>query len=143
MTIGNETVSKQQFGMTTHRKQFELTFTGNPLLRSQVQVVDYGTHVYSYDDSIETDWDGAHIMDGVVVWKKSGNIPFADMLLDFVQLGVIDWEIAERSVVQKNEEQSESLKHLDVNDLGQVVMKQEGFDVREARVERMREEGIA
>ena len=45
-------------------------------------------------------------MDDVVVWRSNGQIPFADMLLDFVQIGQIDMEMAERSANQKNVEQS-------------------------------------
>ena len=134
--IGGETKSKKTLGMTDHRKQFDLTFTGNPLLRSQVKVVDYGTHVYSHDNSIETNWEETKIVDGVVVWKKSGNIPFADMLLDFVQLGAITLGVAHMSAEQKDIEQSASLEHLMVNDRGEICLAAEAFKVSEARAEK-------
>jgi hypothetical protein len=134
--IAGNYVSKEQFGMTDHRKKFEKTFTGNPLLRSQVQVVDYGTHVYSRDNSIEKNWEEAKIVDGVVVWKKSGNIPFSDMLLDFVMLGAITLGVAHMSAEQKAIEQSASLEHLMLNELGEVCLGAEAFEVSEARADK-------
>ena len=126
--IAGELKSKQSRGMAAHHDANK-TFTGNVLFTSEIRE-------NSYDKSIEQKWKDAKVMDDVVVWRSNGQIPFADMLLDFVQIGQIDMEMAERSANQKNVELSESLKHLDVDVNGSIVLKKEGFAVSEARADK-------
>ena len=87
--IAGDLYKKERFGMTDHRKKFPLTFTGDVLLAKDIHVIDYGTHVYSRDDSIETKWNKAKLVDGIVVWRSNGQVPPVKILLDFVMLGVI------------------------------------------------------
>ncbi len=49
---------------------------------------------YSHDNSVETSFEGTAQVDGLTVWKSNGEVPFADMLLDFVQIGAITFEHA-------------------------------------------------
>ena len=134
--ISGQTYKKQTLGMTDHRKQFPLTFTGAVLLAKDIQVVDYGTHVYSHDNSIETDWKGAKIVDGIVVWRSNGQVPPVKHLLDFVMLGVITLGQAHMSAEQKEIEQSAALDHLMLNDRGEVCLGAEAFEVTQARADK-------
>ena len=134
--IAGQTYKKERFGMTDHRKQFPLTFTGDVLLAKDIQVVDYGTHVYSYDDSIETKWNDAKFVDGIVVWRSNGQVPPVKILLDFVMLGVITLGQAHISAEQKDIEQSAALEHLMLNDRGEVCLGAEAFEVTQARADK-------
>jgi len=133
--IAGQTYTKEQFGMTDHRKKFAKTFTGDTLMKSEIGSVDYGTHVYSYDNSIETHWADAKMVDGVVVWRKSGQIPPVKMLLDFVMLGAITLGVAHMSAEQKAIEQSKTLEHLMVNDRGEICLHADAFVGFEARAD--------
>ena len=109
------------------------TFTGNVLFKNEIGVAPNG---YSHDDSIETSWEDAKIVDGVVVWRSNGQIPFADMLLDFVQIGKITLGQAHMSAEQKDIEQSAALDHLMVNARGEVCLGAEAFEDYEARADK-------
>jgi hypothetical protein len=50
------------------------------------------------EDKARENFGRASIVDGVVRWKSSNNVPFDDMLQDFALLGLIDEETMARSV---------------------------------------------
>ena len=83
--IAGETVNKERWGMAAHHDENK-TFTGNVLYKSQIRTAPSG---YSHDDSVETNFEKTAQVDGLTVWKSNGEVPFADMLLDFVQIGAI------------------------------------------------------
>jgi hypothetical protein len=58
------------------------------------------------------------------------------MLLDFVMLGAITLGVAHMSAEQKAIEQSASLEHLMLNELGEVCLGAEAFEVSEARADK-------
>ena len=134
--IAGDFYKKQELGMTDHRKQFPLTFTGDVLLAKNIHVIDYGTHVYSRDNSIETKWNDAKLVDGIVVWRSNGQVPPVKILLDFVMLGVITLGQAHMSAEQIQIEQSAALEHLMLNDRGEVCLGAEAFEVTQARADK-------
>ena len=89
--IAGEIVKKERFGFAA-RNELHRTFTGNVLFEKDAP---------KFHTSVEKNFEGATLLDGVVVWKSNGAIPFADMILDFVQIGAIDMETAERSVAAR------------------------------------------
>ena len=106
--IAGETVNKQRLGMASIQEENK-TFTGDVLYKSQIRTAPSG---YSYDNSIETKFQDTAQVDGLTVWTSNGEVPFADMLLDFVQIGAITLEQAEFSLIQKQKDQSASLDTL-------------------------------
>ena len=108
ITIAGETVNKERYGMASIHDENK-TFTGDVLYKSQIRTAPSG---YSYDNSIETKFQDTAQVDGLTVWKSNGEVPFADMLLDFVQIGAITFEQAEFSLLQKQKDQSASLETL-------------------------------
>lgn len=113
VTLNGKVERKEQFGMASVHDENK-TFTGNVLFKSQVRG--------SYDDSVETKWEkNGTILDGIVIWNTNGEVPFSDMLLDFVQIGVIDLETAERSAAQREKDDKVAMDQLYVNDEGHLV----------------------
>ena len=106
--IAGETVNKERWGMAAHHDENK-TFTGDVLYKSQIRTAPSG---YSYDNSIETKFQDTAQVDGLTVWKSNGEVPFADMLLDFVQIGAITFEQAEFSLIQKAKDDKASLSNL-------------------------------
>ena len=96
--IAGETVRKERFGLAAHH-DVNKTFTGNVLFKSQLRENE------TYDNSIETNFQNTAQVDGLTVWKSNGEVPFSDMLLDFVQIGAITFEQAEFSLIQKQKDQ--------------------------------------
>ena len=88
----------------------------------------------SYDNSIETKFLDTAQVDGLTVWKSNGEVPFADMLLDFVQIGAITFEQAEFSLLQKQKDQSASLDTLFRADDGNVYLGEGALDYRQERL---------
>ena len=133
--IAGETVNKERWGMAAHHDENK-TFTGNVLYKSQVRTAPSG---YSYDDSIETNFEKTAQVDGLTVWKSNGEVPFADMLLDFVQIGAITFEQAEFSLIQKQKDQSASLDTLFRADDGNIYLGEGALDYREERLAKIAE----
>ncbi len=133
--IAGETVNKERWGMAAHHDENK-TFTGNVLYKSQVRTAPSG---YSYDDSIETNFEKTAQVDGLTVWKSNGEVPFADMLLDFVQIGAITFEQAEFSLIQKQKDQSASLDTLFRADDGNIYLGEGALDYREERLAKLAE----
>lgn len=128
ITIAGETVRKERFGMASIYDENK-TFTGNVLYKSQLP-----ENHNSYDNSIETKFLDTAQVDGLTVWKSNGEIPFADMLLDFVQIGAITLEQAEFSLEQKNKDQEKSLNTLFRADDGNVYLGEGALDYRQERL---------
>ena len=112
------------------------TFTGDVLYKSQIRTAPSG---YSYDNSIETKFQDTAQVDGLTVWKSNGEVPFADMLLDFVQIGAITLEQAEFSLIQKNKDQAASLETLFRADDGNIYLGEGALDYRAERLAKLAE----
>jgi len=130
VTIAGETVRKERFGMASIHNENK-TFTGDVLYKDQVR--------NSYDNSIETKFQDTAQVDGLTVWKSNGEVPFADMLLDFVQIGAITLEQAEFSLIQKQKDQSASLDTLFRADDGNIYLGEGALDYREERLAKLAE----
>ena len=135
VTIAGETVRKERFGMASIHDENK-TFTGNVLYKSQIRTAPSG---YSHDDSIETNFEDTAQVDGLTVWKSNGEVPFADMLLDFVQIGAITLEQAEFSLIQKQKDQSASLDTLFRADDGNIYLGEGALDYRDERLAKIAE----
>ena len=133
--IAGETVNKERWGMAAHHDENK-TFTGNVLYKSQIRTAPSG---YSHDDSIETNFENTAQVDGLTVWKSNGEVPFADMLLDFVQIGAITFEQAEFSLIQKQKDQSASLDTLFRADDGNIYLGEGALDYRKDRLAKIAE----
>ena len=133
--IAGETVNKERWGMAAHHDENK-TFTGDVLYKSQIRTAPSG---YSYDNSIETKFQDTAQVDGLTVWKSNGEVPFADMLLDFVQIGAITLEQAEFSLIQKQKDQSASLDTLFRADDGNIYLGEGALDYREERLAKLAE----
>ena len=128
--IAGETVRKERFGLAAHH-DVNKTFTGNVLFKSQLRENE------TYDNSIETNFQNTAQVDGLTVWKSNGEVPFADMLLDFVQIGAITFEQAEFSLIQKQKDQSASLDTLFRNEDGHLVLGEGALDYRDERLAKL------
>ena len=133
VTIAGETVRKERWGMAAHHDENK-TFTGNVLYKSQIRTAPSG---YSHDNSVETSFEGTAQVDGLTVWKSNGEVPFSDMLLDFVQIGAITFEQAEFSLIQKQKDQSASLDTLFRNEDGHLVLGEGALDYRDERLAKL------
>ena len=115
VTIAGETVRKERYGMASIHDENK-TFTGEVLFTDQLRADPNGN---IWDKSIEMRFQDTAQVDGLTVWRSNGEVPFADMLLDFVQIGAITLEQAEFSLIQKNKDQDKSLstvfRHTDGN----------------------------
>ncbi len=105
------------------------TFTGDPLLKSEV--------VGSYDNSIETKFERTAQVDGLTVWTSNGEVPFADMLLDFVQIGAITMEQVEFSLRQKQKDQEASLATLFRAKDGNLYLGEDSLNYRDERLAKL------
>ena len=130
VTIAGETVRKERYGMASIHDENK-TFTGDVLYKDQVR--------NSYDNSIETKFQDTAQVDGLTVWKNNGEVPFSDMLLDFVQIGAITFEQAEFSLIQKQKDQSASLDTLFRADDGNIYLGEGALDYREERLAKIAE----
>ena len=128
--IAGETITKQRFGFASIHDENK-TFTGDVLYTDQLRA-DPNGNIWSH--SIEQKFEDTAQVDGLTVWKSNGEVPFADMLLDFVQIGAITLEQAEFSLIQKNKDQTASLQTLFKADDGNIYL---GEDALLYRAERL------
>ena len=135
VVIAGETQDKQRFGMASIHDENK-TFTGDVLYKSQIRTAPSG---YSYDNSIETKFQDTAQVDGLTVWKSNGEVPFADMLLDFVQIGGITLEQAEFSLLQKQKDASASLETLYRADDGNIYLGEGALAYRDERLAKIAE----
>ena len=126
--IAGETVTKQRFGLA-HSNPENRTFTGDVLFTSQKK--------NDFSKSIEEKFQDTAQVDGLTVWKSNGEVPFADMLLDFVQIGAITFEQAEFSLLQKQKDESAALETLFRNEDGMIVLGEGALDYRDERLAKL------
>ena len=135
VTIAGETVTKQRYGMASIHDENK-TFTGDVLFTDQLRADPNGN---IWDKSIETKFQDTAQVDGLTVWKSNGEVPFADMLLDFVQIGAITLEQAEFSLIQKQKDQSASLDTLFRADDGNIYLGEGALAYRDERLAKIAE----
>jgi hypothetical protein len=128
--IAGETVRKERFGLANSNPDHR-TFTGDVLFTSQKG--------NNFSKSIEEKFEDTAQVDGLTVWKSNGEVPFADMLLDFVQIGAITFEQAEFSTLQKQKDQSASLDTLFRADDGNIYLGEGALDYRDERLAKIQE----
>ena len=130
VVIAGETVRKERFGMASVRDENK-TFTGDVLFTNQKQ--------NDFQKSIEEKFQDTAQIDGLTVWKSNGEVPFSDMLLDFVQIGAITFEQAEFSVLQKQKDEEASLATLFRADDGNIYLGEGALDYRAERLAKLEE----
>ena len=126
--IAGETVRKERFGLASSNPE-NRTFTGDVLFTNQKQ--------NDFSKSIEEKFEDTAQVDGLTVWKSNGAIPFADMLLDFVQIGAITFEQAEFSVLQRQKDESASLDSLYRAEDGNIYLGEGALDYRNERLAKL------
>ena len=136
--IAGETVRKERFGMASIHDENK-TFTGDVLFTEQLRADPNGN---IWDKSIETKFQDTAQVDGLTVWKSNGEIPFADMLLDFVQIGAITFEQAEFSLLQKQKDDSASLDTLFRHTDGNIYLGEGALAYRDERLAKMEKETV-
>ena len=128
--IAGETVNKERFGLASSNPE-NRTFTVYVLFTDQKR--------NDFSKSIEEKFQDTAQVDGLTVWKSNGEVPFADMLLDFVQIGAITLEQAEFSLIQKNKDQSASLDTLFRADDGNIYLGEGALNYRDERLAKIQE----
>jgi len=128
--IAGETVRKERFGLASSNPE-NRTFTGDVLFTNQKQ--------NDFSKSIEEKFQDTAQVDGLTVWKANGEVPFADMLLDFVQIGAITFEQAEFSLLQKQKDDSAALETLFRNEDGMIVLGEGALNYRDERLAKIQE----
>lgn len=132
--IAGETIRKQRFGMASVHDDNK-TFTGDVLFTEQLRPDPNGN---IWGKSIEMKFEDTAQVDGLTVWKSNGEVPFADMLLDFVQIGAITFEQAEFSLEQKAKDDEASLATLYRADDGNIYLGEGALDYREERLAKIK-----
>ena len=125
ITIAGETCTKERFGLASINDANK-TFTGYTLYTSEKRP--------NASKSVEEWFEGSVQVDGLTVWKSNGEVPFSDMLLDFVQIGAITLEQAEFSALQKSVDQSASLETLYRAEDGNVYLGEGALAYRDERL---------
>ena len=123
--IAGETVRKERFGLANSNPDHR-TFTGDVLYTSQKG--------NNFSKSIEEKFEDTAQVDGLTVWKSNGEVPFTDMLLDFVQIGAITFEQAEFSAIQKNKDAEASLDTLFRHTDGNIYLGEGALNYRDERL---------
>jgi len=126
--IAGEVVTKERFGLASSNPE-NRTFTGDVLFTNQKQ--------NDFSKSIEEKFEDTAQVDALTVWKSNGAIPFADMLLDFVQIGAITFEQAEFSVLQRQKDESASLDSLYRAEDGNIYLGEGALDYRNERLAKL------
>ena len=126
--IAGETVRKQRFGLASMNDENK-TFTGVVLFTSQKG--------NNFSKSIEEKFEDTAQVDRLTVWKSNGEVPFADMLLDFVQIGRITFEQAEFSLLQKQKDDEASLATLFRANDGNIYLGEGALDYRAERLAKL------
>ena len=135
--INGQTINKERFGMASINDDCK-TFTGYVLFTSQKAK-------QGYSKSVEENFEDAVVVDDIVYWKSNGAIPFADMILDFVQIDAISPMVGELSIRTRQEDDTNFWKEYGLPVLGDEsgsVSKNEAVrwafarrDERKARIE--------
>ena len=137
VVINGETIKKERFGMASIKDEHK-TFTGDVLFTRQKSKK-------GYSKSVEEHFEDAVVVDNIVHWKSNGAIPFADMILDFVQIEAISQMVGEISIRARQEDDSNFWKEYGLpvkGDESGTVTKNEAVkrafarrDERKARIE--------
>jgi len=130
ITIAGKVETKEKFGFAATHDENK-TFTGEVLFTNQLRADANGN---IWDKSIEQRFEETAQVDGLTVWKSNGEIPFADMLLDFVQIGAITFEQAEFSLIQKAKDDKATLATLFRAEDGNVYLGEGALDYRKERL---------
>ena len=133
--IAGETQTKERFGMASIHDENK-TFTGDVLFTDQLRADPNGN---IWGTSIEQKFQDTAQVDGLTVWKSNGEVPIADMLLDFVQIGAITFEQAEFSTLQKQKDSSASLDTLFRADDGNIYLGEGALNYRDERLAKIAE----
>ena len=72
---------------------------GEKVVRSR-----FGTFTGEKETAIPEKFERTVQVEGLTVWRSNGEVPFSDMLLDFVSLGKITFEQAEFSALQRKKD---------------------------------------
>jgi len=128
--IAGKTETKEKFGLAAMYDENK-TFTGEVLFTNQLRA-DANGNIFS--KSIEMQFENTAQVDGLTVWKSNGEIPFADMLLDFVQIGAITLEQAEFSLIQRAKDDEATLATLFKADDGNIYLGEGALDYRKERL---------
>tara|TARA_X000000950_G_scaffold286298_1_gene394784 strand:+ start:4765 stop:5175 length:411 start_codon:yes stop_codon:yes gene_type:complete len=123
--IAGQTIRKQRFGLA-NSYDANRTFTGDVLFTTQ--------KLNDFSKSIEEKFEDTAQVDGLTVWKSNGEVPFADMLLDFVQIGRITLEQAKFSLLQKQKDSEASLATLFRAKDGNIYLGEGALDYRAERL---------
>lgn len=123
--IAGQTIRKQRFGLASSYDA-NRTFTGDVLFTTQ--------KLNDFSKSIEEKFEDTAQVNGLTVWKSNGEIPFADMLLDFVQIGRITLEQAEFSLIQKAKDDEATLATLFKAKDGNIYLGEGALDYRAERL---------
>ena len=134
--IAGETQRKERFGFASIHDENK-TFTGDVLFTEQLRA-DPNGNIWS--KSIEQKFEDTAQVDGLTVWKSNGEIPFSDMLLDFVQIDAISFEQAEFSLLQKAKDDNASLDTLFRADDGNIYLGEGALDYRTERLAKLEKE---
>ena len=116
-------------GETVRKLGSRVSFTGDELFTSDLKT--------QFSTSIEQKFQDTAQVDGLTVWKSNGAIPFADMLLDFVQIGAITFEQAEFSILQRQKDDSASLDTLYRAEDGNIYLGEGALDYRAERLAKL------
>lgn len=135
ITIAGDTHTKQRFGMASIHDENK-TFTGDVLFTNQLRADPQGN---IWDKSIEMKFEDTAQVDGLTVWKSNGEIPFADMLLDFVQIGAITFEQAEFSLIQRAKDDEATLATLFKAKDGNIYLGEDSLNYRDERLAKIAE----
>ena len=130
ITIAGKVETKEKFGFAATYDENK-TFTGEVLFTNQLRADANGN---IWDKSIEQRFEETAQVDGLTVWKSNGEIPFADMLLDFVQIGAITFEQAEFSLLQKAKDDKATLATLFRADDGNIYLGEDSLNYRDERL---------
>ena len=130
VTINGDTVTKQRFGFASQYDENK-TFTGEVLFTDQLRADPQGN---IFSKSIEMQFEGTAQVDGLTVWQSNGEIPFVDMLLDFVQIGGITLEQAEFSLIQRAKDDEASLATLFRAKDGNIYLGDDALNYRKERL---------
>ena len=130
VTVAGDTHTKQRFGFAATHDDNK-TFTGEVLFTDQLRADPQGN---IWSKSIEMQFENTAQVNGLTVWKSNGEIPFADMLLDFVQIGAITLEQAEFSLIQKAKDDEATLATLFKAKDGNIYLGEDALNYRAERL---------
>lgn len=128
ITLNGETYTKARFGLASINDKNK-TFTGDVLYKKDAP---------QFGKSIEEKWeDAAQLRSGLVIWRSNGAVPFADMLLDFHQIGKLTLLEVEQSIRQREKDEIIALDLLERDEQGRLWLAENALDYRDERLEEL------